>query len=103
MTTVSVEEAQSRLPELIDGLRPGEELVIVRDEKPVAALVGRAERPTKRAPGSARGKILYMAEDFDAPLPESSRAEQFGCMRDVIGPIPDDFDAPLEDFREYME
>ena len=31
-----------------------------------------------------------------------SREEVFGCMRGQFN-IPDDFDAPLEDFKEYME
>ena len=77
MSTVTVEQAQANLPDLIDSLAPGEELVIVRNHQPIAKLV--AERPSTRKPcqpGSARGKILYMAEDFDAPL---------------------------DDFRDYME
>jgi prevent-host-death family protein len=77
MSTVTVEEAQTKLSELIEGLTPGEEIVITRNDRPVARLVGEpppARRP--RQPGSARDKILYMAEDFDAPL---------------------------DDFKEYME
>ena len=31
MTTITVEEAQARLSQLIDGLAPGEELVITRN------------------------------------------------------------------------
>ena len=31
-----------------------------------------------------------------------SREEMFGCMRGEFE-MADDFDAPLEDFREYME
>ena len=71
MSTVTVEQAQANLPDLIDRLAPGEELVIVRNHQPVAKLV--AERPSARKPrqpGSACGKILYMADDFDAPLDE---------------------------------
>jgi len=34
--------------------------------------------------------------------PKMSREEVFGCMRGQFN-IPDDFDAPLEDFKEYME
>jgi len=32
---------------------------------------------------------------------KKSRAEMFGCMRDEYI-IADDFDAPLDDFKEYM-
>ena len=77
MTTVTIEEAQARLSELIEQLGPGEELVIVRNQQPVAKLVGEpALKRRPRQPGSAKESILHMAVDFDAPL---------------------------EDFKEYME
>ena len=34
--------------------------------------------------------------------PKKTRAEMFGCLRGEYK-IADDFDAPLEDFKEYME
>jgi antitoxin (DNA-binding transcriptional repressor) of toxin-antitoxin stability system len=71
MSTVTLKDAQARLPELIAGLRPGEEIVITRDETPVARLV--AEAPPQRQPrrpGTLKGTVLYMAPDFDAPLDE---------------------------------
>ena len=34
--------------------------------------------------------------------PKKSRAEMFGCLRGEYK-IADDFDAPLDDFKEYME
>lgn len=67
--TVTLEEAQSHLAELIARLGPGEDIVITCDEKPVARLV--AEKPASmqpRVPGSAKAMIAYMADDFDAPL-----------------------------------
>lgn len=63
-TTVSIEEAQAHLAELIDSLGPGEELVITRNRRPVARLIGQREvarRP--RQPGSAKGKIIIHADD----------------------------------------
>jgi len=33
--------------------------------------------------------------------PKMTRAEMFGCMRGQFK-MADDFDAPLDDFREYM-
>ena len=77
MATVTLEEAQAQLPKLIEKLRPGEEIVITRDQQPVARLVaeGKPERP-RRQLGTLKGSVLYMAPDFDAPL---------------------------EDFKEYME
>jgi antitoxin (DNA-binding transcriptional repressor) of toxin-antitoxin stability system len=69
VSTVTLEEAQARLPELIDHLAPGEELVITRGDQPVAKLVGqpKPDRPPRR-PGTLRGTVVYMAPDFDAPL-----------------------------------
>jgi antitoxin (DNA-binding transcriptional repressor) of toxin-antitoxin stability system len=70
MTTVTLQEAQSRLAELIAHLQPGEELVITRDSQPVARLtLPSPERKPRRA-GTLKGSVLYMAPDFDAPLPE---------------------------------
>ena len=75
--TITVEEAQAKLKELIGKLSPGEELVITENQRPVAKLVGTPSQQRKpREPGTLRGTVLYMAPDFDAPL---------------------------EDFREYME
>lgn len=75
MSSVTLEEAQARLPELLKKLHPGEEITIMDHGQPLAQ-VKKAERtswPCKA--GSAAGKI-HMAPDFDAPL---------------------------EDFKEYME
>ena len=70
MTTISIQEAQSRLSDLIHNLSPGDELVITENNQPVARL-SRSE-PKTRWPckaGSEKGKI-WMAPDFDAPLEE---------------------------------
>jgi antitoxin (DNA-binding transcriptional repressor) of toxin-antitoxin stability system len=73
-STITVEEAQARLKELIDKLAPGEELVITWGQQAVAKLVD--ARPGERTLGTMRGTVRYMAPDFDAPL---------------------------DDFKEYME
>ena len=68
--TVSVEEAQDKLKELIFQLAPGDEIIIVEDQEPVAKLVSQ-QRPTpaiRPGPGLCKGMITYMAPDFDAPL-----------------------------------
>jgi antitoxin (DNA-binding transcriptional repressor) of toxin-antitoxin stability system len=75
--SITVEEAQANLKHLIDNLTPGEEIVIMENQQPVARLVGeRPARPPRPAPGLGKGSILFMAPDFDEPL---------------------------EEFREYME
>jgi antitoxin (DNA-binding transcriptional repressor) of toxin-antitoxin stability system len=68
MVNVRIEEAQARLAELIDGLRAGEEVLITRGTEPVAKLVAAMPGGSLCKPGLLRDKILYMAEDFDAPL-----------------------------------
>jgi prevent-host-death family protein len=40
MSSVTLEDTKARLSELIEKLHPGEEIVITRDQKPVARLVG---------------------------------------------------------------
>jgi len=69
MTTITLEDAQQRLPELIAETPPGEEVAITQGDRVVARLVAVEEVPRKpRRPGSAAGSILYMAPDFDEPL-----------------------------------
>lgn len=76
MPTVTIEEAQARLPELIHNLLHGEELVITENDYPIAKLTRSPRTSWPCQPGSAKDKSHWMAEDFDAPL---------------------------EDFKEYME
>ena len=69
--TVSVEEAQANLKEIIHQLSPGEELVITENQQPVAKLVSEQAKPAsppRPGPGLCKGAIVYMAPDFDAPL-----------------------------------
>jgi antitoxin (DNA-binding transcriptional repressor) of toxin-antitoxin stability system len=68
MNTVTIEEAQAKLPEIIDKLAPGEELIITRNDHPIAKLVGQPRPARKpRQPGSAKG-ILTIVSDDDAHL-----------------------------------
>lgn len=60
-------EAKTRLSSLVDLAAAGAEIVIAKNGKPLAKLV--PIRPAaRRQPGRAKGKI-WMASDFDAPLP----------------------------------
>jgi antitoxin (DNA-binding transcriptional repressor) of toxin-antitoxin stability system len=69
MPSVTLEDAQVHLRELIEQLHPGEEIVILCDQKPVARLIaeGPREQP-KRQLGTLKGTVRYLAPDFDAPL-----------------------------------
>ncbi len=57
MSTMTLEEAQAHLSELIDRLQPGEEVVILRDNQAVAKLVVEGSTP-----GRQKDQILHMAE-----------------------------------------
>jgi len=78
MATITIQEAQATLSELIHRLAPGDEVVITENDQPVARLVPSCGGPTRKARqlGTLRGTVLHLAPDFDASL---------------------------EDFKEYME
>jgi antitoxin (DNA-binding transcriptional repressor) of toxin-antitoxin stability system len=66
MQTITLEEAQSHLGEIIEKLAPGEEVVLTRDDKSLATLRATpALRPPPRF-GTLKGSILHIAPDFDA-------------------------------------
>jgi prevent-host-death family protein len=63
MTTVTIPEAQANLPEIVENLQPGEEVIITDHQQPVAKLTSiSAERP-QPVFGSCRGKLIIVAED----------------------------------------
>ena len=71
LATITVEEAQLNLKDVIDQVAAGQEIIITRNQQPVARLV--SELPKKKlrpAPGLGKGSIIYMAPDFDAPREE---------------------------------
>ena len=74
MTTVSIEKAQAELPQLLEGLATGDEVVIVDGATPVGKLVRLPTEGAQRVAGRGRGKIIVLAED----------------------------DSHLEDFKDYM-
>jgi prevent-host-death family protein len=79
MSSLTVQEAQAKLTELIHNLRPGDEVVITDNNEPVARLIAAERRqPPPRRPGTLRGTVKYMAPDFDA-LDESIDA--YGITR----------------------
>ena len=72
--TVTIEEAQTTLPELLALVEKGKEVIIAKGKKPLAKLAPLArpqENGTKipRVFGEYAGKIQLSA-DFDAPLPD---------------------------------
>ena len=67
---VNIHEAKTQFSKLLKRVGNGEEIIISKAGKPIARLVPINEITEKRLPGSAKGEVL-VAEDFDAPLPES--------------------------------
>jgi antitoxin (DNA-binding transcriptional repressor) of toxin-antitoxin stability system len=62
--SISIEEAQTKLPDIIDKLGPGEEVVITKDDQPVAKLVSQQTAARRsRQPGSAKGMLVINVED----------------------------------------
>ncbi len=69
LTTVALDDAAGRLPELVTRAAEGEQIVIAQDEHPLAKLVPFAQVVGERSFGQARGRI-HVSEDFDEPLPD---------------------------------
>jgi prevent-host-death family protein len=63
MSTITIEEAQAKLPELIEHLAPGEAVVITRNARPVATLTGPQDETSQPLFGRGRGKVDIVAED----------------------------------------
>jgi antitoxin (DNA-binding transcriptional repressor) of toxin-antitoxin stability system len=74
MPNVDIVKAETCLPELIAQSMGGKEIVITRNGEALVKLVALTGQKRKRCFGSAKGLIK----------------------------ISDDFDEPLEDFRDYM-
>lgn len=68
--SVPLDVAQTKLKQLVLGLLPGDEIVLTEEDRPVAKLVYQTASQTRPKPGLGRGSILYISEDFDAPLDE---------------------------------
>lgn len=78
MPTVTIEEAQNKLSELIHRLTPGEEVVITENDQPVARMT------------------------LASPPSEPRKTPRLGTLRGTVLSM-EHFDDPLEDFKEYTE
>jgi prevent-host-death family protein len=74
MHAIDVTQAQQHLSELIDQTLSGDEVVITKGGTPIIKLVDVSKHKKQRQFGTAKGLIK----------------------------IADDFDGPLEDFKEYQ-
>jgi prevent-host-death family protein len=73
MRTVNIHTAKTHLSRLLNQVAAGEDVVIAKAGKPVARLVPFEPRREPRRPGLMKGQI-WIAEDFDEPLPEQMLA-----------------------------
>jgi prevent-host-death family protein len=70
VTVVNVQEAKTRLSELLARVERGEEIVVARAGKPVARLV-----PVDLSWARPFGSLSFeVPDDFDEPLPEAELA-----------------------------
>ena len=74
LLSISIEEAQATLPDIISKLGPGEEVVITKDNQPVAELRSLVSGKPQSRFGSCKGMLTIVTEDEEH----------------------------LEDFKEYM-
>ena len=66
MSQVTLEEASERLPELVRAVEAGQEVILTRDNLPVARLVATTDPQQESRRGSMKGRLLYMSPDFNA-------------------------------------
>jgi prevent-host-death family protein len=74
---VNIHEAKTHLSRLLQRVAGGEEVVIARAGVPVAKLVAVETKNKTRPLGMDRGKV-WVADDFDAPLPDDLLKEFYG-------------------------
>ena len=63
MQTITLEEAQNHLIDIIDKLPPGEGIVILRDNRPVARLVAEPAQESQPVLGRGKGMLTIVSED----------------------------------------
>ena len=74
MQTVNIYDAKTQLSKLVDLASSGTDVVIARAGKPVARLTSLKEEKRPLVFGLLEGEG-WIADDFDAPLPDEILAE----------------------------
>ena len=65
---VNIHEAKTQLSKLIQAAVNGKQVIIARGNKPIVRLEVLPEARSHRIIGNAKGLILSMTDDFDEPL-----------------------------------
>ena len=68
MPQISLAEARTHFSEIIHKALLGEEIIIADEQRRLVKLVPLPQAGGKRQPGSGTGQLHYMADDFDDPL-----------------------------------
>jgi len=87
MNTITLQDAQTGLADLIHGLAPGQVVTITENDRPVARLV-----PVPNV----------MQPPADVLNPNWPGYPHAGSCEGLFV-VPDDFKEPLEEMREYLE
>lgn len=66
---INIHEAKTHFSKLLARVCSGEEIIIAKSGRPIALIVPIEKKLQDRSPESAKNKI-FIAEDFDAPLPD---------------------------------
>lgn len=74
---VNIHEAKTHFSKLLQRVAAGEEVTIARSGVPVARLIAVENKLDSRPLGFAQGQV-WMADDFDAPLPDDLLAQFYG-------------------------
>ncbi len=89
MNCFELDQAQQRFLELVERAKRGEDVIITERNQPVVKFVA-VEQGMKASNAS-----------LTAPAVSTKRRRRPGSAKGLVH-ISDDFDEPLEDFREYM-
>jgi prevent-host-death family protein len=81
MASVNVYDAKTHFSRLLRRVRAGEEIVIAAAGRPVARLVPIGPDSGPRVLGGDEGEV-WIAEDFNAPLPDTIVAAFYGTRAD---------------------
>jgi antitoxin (DNA-binding transcriptional repressor) of toxin-antitoxin stability system len=65
---VNIHEAKTQLSKLIQAAVNGKQVIIARGNRPIVRLEVLPEARSHRKIGNAKGLILSMSDDFDEPL-----------------------------------
>jgi len=85
MSTVTLQEAQSNLAELVHRLAPGEDVTITENDRPVARII----------------PIPLVAPRPPRPRPPVTGVPKAGQYEGRLV-VPDDFKEPVEEMRERL-